>query len=99
MQSLDPVPPGNWLLFTAVTSAGLPFSANEFRVEWRITNTDLAAYNAKSLRGDFYPSDSAGTRWEQLQYRGVHLAEAFVIRKRDEALLGKTEPFRVVIDA
>lgn len=99
IQPLQPVPPGKWLLFTAVTSTGLPFPSQDFRVEWRITNTDEAAYNAKALRGDFYPSDSAGTRWEQLEYRGVHLAEAFLIRKRDSALVGKSAPFQVVIDA
>ncbi|MFC0220184.1 cyclic GMP-AMP synthase DncV-like nucleotidyltransferase [Pseudochelatococcus lubricantis] len=99
IQSLDPVGAGNWIQFTAVTSMGLPFPANEFRVKWRITNTDQAAYSARALRGDFYDSDTASIRWEQLQYRGVHLAEAFVIRKRDDALVGQSAPFRVVIDA
>lgn len=99
IQSLQPVPPGNWLQFTAVTSTGVPFPLQDFRVEWRISNTDEAAYNARALRGDFYPSDTASTRWEQLQYRGVHLAEAFVIRKRGDVLVGKSEPFQVVIDA
>jgi len=33
-----------------------------------------------------------------LKYRGVHLVEAFVIRKRDEVLVGQSEPFRVMIE-
>ena len=34
---------------------------------------------------------------EQLAYRGVHLVEAFVIRKRDDLLIGQSAPFHVVI--
>jgi hypothetical protein len=99
IQSLQPVPPGFWIKFTAHTSFGLSFPPNDFRVEWRITNTGWQAYKAGSLRGGFDASDKSGARWEQLMFRGVHLAEAFVIRKRDDALIGKSKAFHVVIDA
>lgn len=95
---LQPLPPGYWLHFQALTGTGLPFNANDYRIEWRVTNTDEAAYNARCLRGEFYKPKSDNTRWEELRYRGVHLVEAFVIRKRDEALVGQSEPFRVVIE-
>ena len=36
-------------------------------------------------------------RWEQLSYRGVHMVEAFLIRKRDDVQIGKSEPFYVVV--
>jgi len=98
VQSLDPVPIGQWLEFSAVTSQGLPPSTQDFQVEWRVTNTDEAAYNARCLRGDYYPSEGGQSRFEQLSYRGIHLVEAFVIRKRDDALVAQSEPFRVLIE-
>ncbi|MBD2746750.1 nucleotidyltransferase [Microvirga sp. BT688] len=98
VQTLEPLPPNHWIYFTATTSTGVPLSTSEFRVEWRVTNTDLAAFNDRCLRGDFYPSDSGQSRWEHLKYRGVHLVEAFVIRKRDEVLVAKSNPFQVVIE-
>lgn len=76
----------------------LPPSKDEFTVEWRVTNTDEAAFNARALRGDFYPSEGGQTRFEELSYRGVHLVEAFVIRDRDDALVAQSEPFRVLIE-
>ncbi|WP_446677134.1 hypothetical protein [Sinorhizobium psoraleae] len=36
-------------------------------------------------------------RWEGLQYRGVHMAEAFIIRRRDDRVVGQSDPFYVVI--
>lgn len=62
-----------------------------------MTNTDEVARRANSLR-DYYQSDGPGVCWEQLSYRGVHMVEAFLIRKTDDALLGKSEPFYVVIE-
>jgi len=96
--SLDPVPKGRWIEFTAVTSLGLPPSKDEFTVEWRVTNTDEAAYNARALRGGFYQSEGGQSRFEELSYRGVHLVEAFVVRKRDDALVAQSEPFRVLVE-
>jgi Adenylyl/Guanylyl and SMODS C-terminal sensor domain len=96
--SLEPLPAGWWLEFVAVTSQGLAPSPNDFRVEWRVTNTDLAAANASCLRGGFYGSEGGQSRFEELRYRGIHLVEAFVIRKRDEIQVAQSEPFQVVIE-
>jgi len=95
--TLQPLPKGNSIRFTASNSIGVPFPSS-FKVQWRVTNTDLAAYDANSLRGDFYPSDSGFSREEDLAYRGVHFVEAFLIGKSDNRLYGKSEPFYVVIE-
>ncbi|CAB3837547.1 SMODS domain-containing nucleotidyltransferase [Achromobacter deleyi] len=97
--SAEVLRPFNWLKFTAVSINGLPISS-DYRVEWRITNTGVVASQAKSLRGEFYSSDTGAgpSRTEHLHYRGVHFVEAFVVRKRDDALLGQSEPFYVVIE-
>lgn len=98
VSSLEPLQPGRWLKFTARNKTGLPLP-DTYRVKWRVTNTDEAASRAGALRGDFYDSEKGQhSRWEGLSYRGVHLVEAFVIRKADEALLGKSAPFYVVIE-
>lgn len=95
--TLQPLSKGNSIRFTASNSIGVPFPSS-FKVQWRVTNTDLAAYDANSLRGDFYPSDSGFSREEDLAYRGVHFVEAFLIGKSDNRLYGKSDPFYVVIE-
>lgn len=95
--TLQPLPKGNSIRFTASNSVGLPFTSS-LKVQWRVTNTDLAAYDANSLRGDFYASDSGFSREEDLAYRGVHFVEAFLIGKSDNRLYGKSEPFYVVVE-
>lgn len=95
--NLEPLHAGRWLKFAAGNNVGVPFPA-EYDVKWRVTNTDEAAYVAKVLRGGFYRSEDGGTRMEQLTYRGVHFVEAFVIRKSDKTLVGKSSPFYVVIE-
>jgi hypothetical protein len=90
--------PGHWLHFRAVTNTGLPLSKDDYRVEWRVTNTDEAAFRARALRGEFYKPKADNSRWERLEYRGVHLVEAFVILKRNETLVGQSAPFRVIIE-
>jgi len=97
MESLEPFPGEGYVRFDAVTRVGSPL-LDDYEVHWRITNTDRAAAQAKALRGDFYRSDSPGVRWERLEYRGVHMAEAFVVRKRNGMLLGQSAPFFVVIE-
>lgn len=97
LQSLEPSVPGHWVRFTAINNQGLPFP-DTYMVEWRVTNTDKVARRANALRGDYYQSDVPGVRWEQLSYRGVHMVEAFLIRKTDDVLLGKSDPFYVVIE-
>lgn len=97
VQSMESLPKGFWLKFTAVGPYGgvLP---GEYKVKWRITNTDAAAIAAGQLRGDFYDSESGMSRMEQLSYRGVHLVEAFVLRRSDDRLVGQSAPFYVVIE-
>ncbi len=97
-QSMQVLQKGGWLHFTAVTNMGLPFSAHDFEVQWRISNTDEAAAKARQLRGEFYDPHEANGRWEHLEYRGVHLVEAFLISRRTDELAGVSEPFRVVIE-
>jgi len=97
LRSLEPLTSGFWVRFNARNNQGLPFP-DTYKVEWRVTNTDEVARRANALRGDYYRSDSSGVRWEQLSYRGVHMVEAFLIRKTDDVLLGKSEPFYVVIE-
>jgi hypothetical protein len=95
--SLEPLHKGYWVRFTAVSGSGIPLPS-DYAVKWRVTNTDKDAYDAGQLRGDFYDSDRGTSRREHLKYRGVHLVEAFMIRKRDNRLAGKSEPFFVVIE-
>jgi hypothetical protein len=95
--SLDPLQKGYSVRFTAVNNIGATFPS-DYKVMWRVTNTDRAAYDAGQLRGDFYNSDSAMSRTESLSYRGVHFVEAFLLRKSDNRLAGKSAPFYVVIE-
>ncbi|PPD51029.1 MAG: nucleotidyltransferase [Methylobacter sp.] len=94
--TLQLLPKDRSIRFTASNAVGVPFDSS-FKVEWRVTNTDQEAYDAKTLRGDFYASDSGFSREENLAYRGVHFVEAFLIGKRDNRLYGKSEPFYVVV--
>lgn len=95
--SLQPLRKGRSIRFTASNVIGVPFGSS-FKVLWRVTNTDQAAYEANTLRGDFYPSDLGFAREEDLAYRGVHFVEAFLIGKSDNLLYGKSEPFYVVVE-
>ena len=97
IQSLQGLPSGRYIRFNAVNNVGVPFGS-EYAVHWRVTNTDQEAYDHKALRGGFEKSDSPGVRWEQLSYRGVHLVEAFVVRTRDDKLVGQSAPFYVMIE-
>lgn len=69
-----------------------------YRVQWRITNTGPVAMAEKAGRGGFYSPDPGVRRWERLLYRGVHIAEAFVIRLSDDVLVGQSPPFNVIIE-
>jgi hypothetical protein len=66
-------------------------------VRWRITNTGAVAMALKKGRGGFEHPTEGHRRWEELQYRGVHMAEAFIVRRSDNRLVGYSEPFYVVI--
>lgn len=98
VQSLELLQPGGWLHFRAVTNTGMSFDASLYTVMWRVTNTDEAAAAENALRGGFEKPESDNSRWEQLKYRGVHLVEAFVVRRRDDRIVGQSEAFRVMIE-
>jgi hypothetical protein len=86
--------PGPSIYFKAQRPDGNPLSA-DYRVEWRITN----APGSPKKRGEFNPSkEHSHERSEALEYRGVHMAEAFVIRKVDNRLVGWSDPFFVAIE-
>jgi hypothetical protein len=85
------------LYFRATLVDGTPVPP-EYYVEWRITNTGAVAMSAKAGRGGFEVSNRADGRWETLAYRGIHIAEAFVVRRSDDVLVGVSKPFYVVIE-
>jgi hypothetical protein len=95
--SLQPLRKGCSIRVTGANAVGMPFDSS-FKVLWRITNTDQAAYDANMLRGDFYACDFGFSREEDLAYRGVHFVEAFLIGKTDNRLYGKSDPFYVVVE-
>ncbi|KAA9387735.1 SMODS domain-containing nucleotidyltransferase [Neorhizobium galegae] len=87
------------VLFDAVNPMGAPFSESEFKIRWRIVNTDPDGLrSASELRGGLYKSDPHGKRWETAQYRGVHWVEAFLIRKRDNVCCGQSDRFFVAVE-
>lgn len=96
-QSLQKLRPDLWIKFNACDSRGVAFPEH-YEVMWRITNTGEVASKYQALRGDFYNSDNAHSRWETLSYRGVHMAEAFLIRKSDKVQFGRSQPYYVVIE-
>lgn len=71
---------------------------SEFYVEWRITNTGEVALARNQGRGGFEKPQRRNARWEEMVYVGVHIAEAFVIRRQDDVLVARSKPFYVVID-
>lgn len=85
------------LWFDVAVNGGQTLPA-EYRVQWRITNTGSVALALKNGRGGFYAPQRDRRRWEELQYRGVHLAEAFIIRMSDDVLVGQSPAFNVVIE-
>jgi hypothetical protein len=97
IQSGDIVGKSRWLHFVAKLPTGLP---SEYVVKWRVVNTGEEAYEDNGLRGAFYDSDdkARGDRWESTKYTGVHWVEAFIINKRNNRYMGKSEPFFVVIE-
>lgn len=86
---------GLWFEARLATGQPIPYG---YRVHWRITNTGAVAEARRAKRGGFYPSDADSRRWEELQYRGVHISEAFVVRVGDSLLVAQSAPFNVVIE-
>lgn len=66
-------------------------------VRWRITNTGRMAMAMGAGRGGFESPQLGHKRWERLSYKGVHLAEAFIIRSADSQLVGQSSAFHVLI--
>jgi hypothetical protein len=66
-------------------------------VRWRITNTGAMAIAQKAGRGGFENPTQGNRRWERLAYHGVHMAEAFIIRRIDNRVVGYSDPFYVVV--
>lgn len=95
--SLQPLSRGYGINFQALQSNGLQLPS-DYYVQWRVTNTGKMARAERALRGDFYRSDSGNQRHEGLSYRGLHMVEAFVIRRRDERLVGRSAPHYVLIE-
>lgn len=93
----DPLPARGGIWFEARLWGGAPVDP-AYRVEWRVTNTGIAAFAERQRRGDFYGSDGAARRYESLSYRGVHFVEAFLVRRSDGRLVGHSPPFDVVIE-
>lgn len=96
LDMVSPLPKGQWLQFQARTRVGTPV-AGDHDIYWRVTNTDQEAEAAKCLRGGFVKANAGTSHWEQLAYRGVHMVEAFVVRKRDNVLVAQSAPYYVVI--
>ncbi|TWI70514.1 hypothetical protein IQ16_03687 [Bradyrhizobium huanghuaihaiense] len=93
----DVLRPHGGLHFKTFDTDGRPIPP-AFEVQWRITNTGAVAMAKGAGRGGFYPENSSHGRWETLDFRGVHLAEAFVVRRSDDVLVGVSKPFYVVIE-
>ena len=49
-------------------------------------------------RGGFECENMSQGRWETLLYRGVHMSEAFIIRRSDNLLVATSDHFYVVIE-
>jgi hypothetical protein len=99
VQSGQVLPKNVQLRFEARSSSGIAFSAaKDYEVQWQVVNTDRAALEDRQLRGGFERSHSPGVRWESTKYHGIHWIQAFVIRRRDRACVGTSQPFFVVIE-
>ena len=86
---------GIWFDLTVNGGEALPTG---YRVQWRVTNTGIMALALGAGRGGFYAPTSGNRRWEELAYRGVHIVEAFIIRRQDDILVAKSPPFNVIIE-
>jgi len=88
--------PHQWIYFSSKLGGLTP--SNAYQTHWRVTNTGTVAALKGALRGEFNNSDSPHARKEWLEFRGVHMVEAFVVRLADSRLVGTSEPFYVVIE-
>lgn len=86
---------GLYFQATGPDGAAIP---SDYYVEWRITNTGAVAMSRGKGRGKFEIPNKTNGRWEELEYRGIHMAEAYVVRRSDDVLVGVSQPFYVVIE-
>jgi hypothetical protein len=93
----DTLPARGGLYFRAMINGGESIP-DDYAIQWRITNTGIEALTKRAGRGGFYVQNRAEGHWETLQYRGVHIAEAFAIRRSDNILVAKSDPFYVLIE-
>jgi hypothetical protein len=91
------LPARGGLYFRATVNGGNSIPV-DFQVQWRITNTGAVAMAKGAGRGGIYPENRASGHWEDLQYRGIHMAEAFIVRRSDDVLVARSRPFYVVIE-
>jgi hypothetical protein len=91
------LPANGGLYFRAAMNGGTPIPGG-YEVQWRITNTGAVAIAMGAGRGGFELENMSHGRWESLEYRGIHMSEAFVIRSSDNVLVAKSDPFYVVIE-
>jgi hypothetical protein len=96
ISDFDELPPHGGLWFDVRVNDGQPLPSG-FSVRWRITNTGAVAISLRKGRGEFHHPTLGHKRWEALEYHGVHLAEAFIIRNSDNVLVGQSPPFHVMI--
>ncbi|MDB3892062.1 hypothetical protein N9368_03005 [Alphaproteobacteria bacterium] len=97
IQSGEVLPKNATLSFSCVQQHGL-IVPKDFLVKWQVVNTCEEAASNDSLRGGFEHPIVHGKREEKTEYCGIHWVEAFLIRKRDSALCGRSGRFFVVID-
>jgi hypothetical protein len=94
----DPLPKRCWIKFHANYTTDGRSLVDGYAVHWRVTNTDREAHTANCLRGEIIPANSVYSHWESLRFRGVHMAEAFIVRKQDDVLVAYSNPFYVTIE-
>ena len=74
-----PLPKNHELLFSANTDVPKPFN-----VYWQVVNTGQQAKQVDQLRGEIFPSKTAGagglTRNESTKYEGMHWIECFIVK-------------------
>jgi hypothetical protein len=90
-----PLPKNHELLFSAKTDVPKPFS-----VYWQVVNTGQQARQADQLRGEIFPSKTAGagglTRNESTKYKGMHWIECFIVK--NNVCLARSGEFVVNIE-
>ena len=88
------MPKSHELLFYAKTDVPKPFNAY-----WQVVKTGQQARQADQLRGEIFPSKTAGagglTRNESTKYEGMHWIECFVVK--NDVCLARSGEFVVNI--